>query len=153
MKRVVLAVVLGTLGAASCTRSGAPAGSAAPESVPPPAVPATGILPDRLGDTLTVDRLLARPGGYAGRVVLVPGRCLGWNGPAWGQAPVSRSDWQLGDARAAVWVSAPYPARCTGAEGGADVVLRATVVVDTIKDRAPSGSTRLRPYLVRPTEP
>jgi hypothetical protein len=153
MKRVALAVVLGTLGAASCTRSGAPAGSAVPESAPPPTIPAAGILSDRRGDTLTVGRLLDQPGGYAGQVVLVQGRCLGWNGPAWGQAPVSRSDWQLGDGGAAVWVSAPYPARCTGAEGGAHVVLRAIVVVDTIADRTRSGPTRLRPYLVRATQP
>lgn len=153
MKRVVLAVAMSTLGAAGCTRSGTPARLAVPESAPPPVVSAAGILPDQRGDTLTVERLLGRPGEYAGRVVLVPGRCLGWNGPARGQAPVSRSDWQLGDDSTAVWVSAPYPAGCTGAEGGAHVVLRATVVVDTIVDRGRSGSTRLRPYLIRPTEP
>lgn len=152
MSRIKLAIVVVSLGGVGCAPSAAPAANEARNPAPlPGSAPAAGLSDPRV-DTLTVGSLLARPAAYQGREVLVPGRCLGWNGPALGQAPVSRSDWQLGDAGAAVWVSAPYPAGCTGAAGGGPVVLRAAVSVDTIIDRARGGAPRVRPYLVRPTK-
>ena len=128
--------------AAACV----PPRTQAPAEPPADATP-WNVMPSR-GDTVTVQALVAEPARHAGRTVSVRGRCLGWNGPAPGTGPVTRSDWQLGEAGQAVWVSAPFPAGCTG-QGGGDVTLRAQVVMDTITVRG-TGARRPRAYLVQP---
>lgn len=128
--------------AAGCT----PPGTAAPAAPPADAAPYTPT-PSR-GDTVSVQALVAEPARHAGRTVSVRGRCLGWNGPAMGSGPITRSDWQLGDGGQAVWVSAPYPAGCTG-QGGGELTFRGHVEMDTITVRS-TGERRPRAYLVPP---
>ena len=127
------------------------AACAPPADTPAPAAPAdatsAGSPPAPRGDTVTVHALVAEPARHGGRTVSVRGRCLGWNGPALGTGPLTRSDWQLGEAGEAVWVSGPYPPGCSG-QGGGDLTLRAEVVVDTITVRG-TGERRARAYLVQ----
>ncbi len=125
-----------------------PARTPAPAASPADAVP-SAVLPAPRGDTATVRALVAEPARYAGRTLAVRGRCLGWNGPALGSGPLTRSDWQLGQGGDAVWVSAPLPVGCTGPAGGGEVMFRGSVVVDTVTVRA-SGQRRARAYLMPP---
>jgi hypothetical protein len=140
--RLVLATVLAAL-AAACTPPQTPAPAGPPADAQPSAQ-----MPAPRGDTVTVHALVAEPARYEGRTVVVRGRCLGWNGPALGTGPITRSDWQLGDGDEAVWVSGPYPAGC-GGQGGGAVTVRAEVVVDTVTQRG-TGERRVRAYLLSP---
>lgn len=94
--------------------------------------------PDRT-DTLSVSAFLDGPVG-AGRIVSIRGKCRDQfhaSGSA-GAPPRSRSDWQLADDRAAVYVSGPMPAGCASGS----VVVSGLVVVDTIQVSGRSVSRR-----------
>jgi hypothetical protein len=130
--------------AAACVPPETPAPATPPADASPSAV-----MPAPRGDTATVHALVAEPARHAGRTVNVRGRCLGWNGPALGSGPLTRSDWQLGAGGEAVWVSAPLPAGCTGPAGGGEVGFSGEVVVDTVTLRG-TGQRRPRAYLVAP---
>jgi hypothetical protein len=84
-----------------------------------------------------------------GRRVRVSGRCLGYGGGtmALGGPPRTRSDWQLGDATAAIYVVGPRPNDCDRAAGSPRViVVRGVVAEDTV--RMLSGARLPRRYLV-----
>jgi hypothetical protein len=88
-----------------------------------------------------------------GMSVPVRGTCLRRGaGVAVGAPPLTRSDWELGDGQAAVWVSGERPSGCS-VESGSSVptTVHALVQLDTL--RMFDGTTRIRLYLVAGKEP
>jgi hypothetical protein len=60
----------------------------------------------------TVSQLLEAPDSLVGKTLRVRGSCSGWDGPALGSSPLTRSDWQLQEGELAIWVSGPLPQGC-----------------------------------------
>jgi len=147
---------LGTAVAAASTggpqRPGAQSGDSNYRTIPAEARQPKGTLrkgegrPER-DETLSVSEFLD---GHveAGHMVSVRGNCRDQfhaSGSA-GAPPRSRSDWQLADERAALYVSGPMPTACALGP----VVVRALVSVDTIQL---SGRPLPRRFLVIQTVP
>ncbi len=149
MSMKVMAVLAVAVTAASCRPEQDPQPTPAP-AIPKEeaaSVPSGEISPMRTAP-VSISAIVADPGGYAGKEVIVRGRCLGWRGPALGPQPRSRSDWQIGDDASALWVVGPFPPGCTGAAGGGEVTLRATVGVDTARMALGTAERVERAYLV-----
>jgi hypothetical protein len=142
VNKLLIASVLALLLGCNGRRENALPAPAAPGS-DMPAPPATEFPSPKKEDVLAVQDVLEDPIAYSERMVRVRGRCLGWNGPAAGPGPWTRSDWQLGNTEQALWIVGPLPPGCTGPEGGGDVVVDGRVHVDSLRGNP-------RPYLVRP---
>jgi hypothetical protein len=99
-------------------------------------------------DTVSVAQVLASP-ELVGRTVVVGGRCLGYGTiKAAGTSPMTRSDWQLEDQDAAIWVTGPMPEGTSPTQGSAAWVhIRARVAADTIRSLGGDGE-KARRYLV-----
>lgn len=101
--------------------SGGPV-TAAPGDAPTPGAPAQGSggVPQMpTGEKPRLVRLQDILAGEAqpGERVRVEGLCIGYaRVVAAGPQPRTRSDWQLVQGDAAVWVAGPYPAGCSGTE-------------------------------------
>ena len=87
---------------------------------------------------------------YVGKRVQVTGRCHGYAaGVAVGPPPVTRSDWQLVDGGAAIFVSGRLPPGCSPTEGSAQrTTVLALVAQDTLSALGNRAATARR-YLVR----
>lgn len=98
---------------------------------------------------VTVRDVLARP-ELVGRTVTVTGRCLGYGTiRASGPPPRTRSDWQLAEGAAAVWVTGARPTDCSATEGSThDDTITARVAQDTVRVVA-TDPGQVRRYLVR----
>ena len=103
-----------------------------------------------IGQTKTTVATVLGSASMVGQKVSVTGRCIGYSKPvARGSAPLSRSDWQLEDGGAAVWVNGDFPPGCSGTtEGASPVTIVAVVRQDTIRSLG-STTPQTRQYLVR----
>lgn len=109
-----------------------------------------GIAPPTDRDTtVTVAQVLNSP-ALVGWRVKVTGRCLGYGTPkAVGTPPLTRSDWQMEDGAAAIWVSGPLPPGCSVTEGSTtSSTIQAVVYQDTISMKS-APEVKTRRYLVR----
>lgn len=128
------------IGQRPTVRPGPPtAGAANPRPIPTPR--------EKPKTLLSVAEVLDNP-PRTGTVVSVRGTCLRRGaGLAQGGPPLTRSDWELGTADRAIWISGPRPVDCpvgTGATGPS--LVRGLVQVDTL--RMLDGTERPRVYLV-----
>lgn len=107
-------------------------------------------VPRRADVPIVTVRELMTSDAYVGKRVEVAGRCLGYAAQvAVGPPPVTRSDWQLEDADAAIFVTGPLPGGCSPTEGSAQ---RTTILALVAQDTLPALGNRAataRRYLVR----
>jgi hypothetical protein len=128
-----------TAAAANTLRPGPPARDSTPSASPYPSL-------DPLGKQVVTVADVLDDGRPVGKHVQVMGDCLRQGvALAEGPPPVTRSDWELGAGKRAVWVTGPRPAGCSMATARAGVVIWAQVLADTGKRL--DGSVRVRRYL------
>ena len=86
---------------------------------------------------------------FVGQEIRITGRCLGYGkSVAQGGPPRTRSDWQLEDDGAAIYVTGPLPTGCSATAGSAaPTTITARVAEDTIRALA-DHSASARRYLV-----
>ena len=134
---------------ADTSRPAAVVEPARPVSTPPTdTTPITA--PRREEIPLVTVRDLLDSDAYVGKRVQVTGRCHGYAADvAVGPPPVTRSDWQLVDADASIFVTGPLPGGCSPTEGSAQrTTILALVAQDTLSALGNRAATARR-YLVR----
>jgi hypothetical protein len=139
---------------AAAPQAAAPASEAARDTSIAGAAPA-GQFPGTLSQieerypTLTVTEVLAGS-GRVGETIRVEGRCLGYGKVrAEGGPPVTRSDWQLEEGGAAIYVTGPLPEGCSATEGS---TTRTAIYATIAEDNPPAlggKPAKTRRYLVR----
>jgi hypothetical protein len=137
----------------SASQAGTPRDSIGNSNAPllPSKLPLSGVGRDsshRMGpnsDRPTVRTILNEP-LYVGKLVSLSGLCAEYGHLAEGGPPKTRSDWQLSQDGAAIYVTGPMPPGCLAASSPPTVTITAKVRGDTIVVNSPS-TRRTRRYL------